>query len=601
MTDAAPTYRVLARAYRPSSFDELIGQEVLVRTLTNAFASGRLAQAYMLSGVRGIGKTTTARIIARALNCVGPDGTGGPTATPCGVCDPCRRIAEDRHVDVLEIDAASHTGVDDIRELIEAARYRPAEARYRVYVIDEVHMLSKSAFNALLKTLEEPPDHVRFVFATTEIRKVPVTVLSRCQRFDLRRVDADTLASHLTAIVAKEGAEVADAAIRLIARAADGSVRDGLSLLDQAIAHGGGRVDEAAVRGMLGLADRTIVFDVFEAAMTGDAAAALTLLQEQYAAGADPAVMIEDLLDLTHWLTRLKVAPAAGEDITVPEAERERGAALAGKLSMADVTRAWQLLLKGLGEVRMAPAPVQAAEMVLVRLAYAARLPTPEEALRSLGAGATPAAAATPQGGSAAAAPTTAPAVAPMPARVPPPPPDAQGPAMALAAPAEAWAPATVAAPAPAPAPSPVAPVAPATPATATYRDLVDRLAAAGEMELYGHMMSGAHLVHMESDRLDIHLDDGVPRDVPQRLGRVLGELTGRRWVVELSPSPGAPTLLQQDEAADAARKADAAHDPVVGAILEAFPGATITAVRPPAPQPLPPEDEGAAPLEDDA
>jgi len=311
-------YRVLARKYRPTSFETLIGQEALVRTLTNAFGSGRLAHAYMLSGVRGIGKTTTARIIARALNCIGPDGNGGPTASPCGVCEHCRAIAEDRHVDVIEMDAASRTGVNDIRELIDAVPYRPVSARYKVYIIDEVHMLSNNAFNALLKTLEEPPEHVRFVFATTEIRKVPVTVLSRCQRFDLRRLDAETLTGHFAAIVEKEGATVSEAALRLIARAADGSVRDGLSLLDQAISHGVGAVDEEAVREMLGLADRSITFDLLDSVLRGDIGAALELLAGQYEAGADPVMVVSDMLELTHWLTRIKVVPDSADAPGVP-------------------------------------------------------------------------------------------------------------------------------------------------------------------------------------------------------------------------------------------------------------------------------------------
>ncbi|MCB2099892.1 MAG: DNA polymerase III subunit gamma/tau, partial [Rhodobacterales bacterium] len=385
-TGAREPYRVLARKYRPTGFDGLIGQEALVRTLSNAIASGRLAHAFVLTGVRGIGKTTTARIIARALNCVGPDGTGGPTTEPCGVCPHCKAIAEDRHVDVLEMDAASRTGVDDIRELIEGVRYRPTSARFKIYIIDEVHMLSRNAFNALLKTLEEPPEHVKFVFATTEIRKVPVTVLSRCQRFDLRRIDTETLAAHFKAICGKEGVTASDGALAMIARAADGSVRDGLSLLDQAIAHGGAEtgVSEDQVRGMLGLADRTRVFDLLAAVLGGDAKGALDQLAEQYAAGADPAVVLEDLLELTHWLTRVKVTPDAAAAPGIPEAEKVRGTDMAGRLAMPVLTRAWQMLLKGLGECRVAPSPLQAAEMLLIRLAYAADLPTPEEALKSL-------------------------------------------------------------------------------------------------------------------------------------------------------------------------------------------------------------------------
>ncbi len=380
-------YRVLARTYRPSLFSELIGQEALVRTLSNAIEGGRLAHAYLLTGVRGVGKTTAARLLARALNCIGADGSGGPTITPCGVCEHCVAITEDRHVDVLEMDAASRTGVDDIRELIEGVRYRPVSARNKVYIIDEVHMLSKQAFNALLKTLEEPPPHVTFIFATTEVRKVPVTVVSRCQRFDLRRIDAEALVRHLEDILAKEGAAADAGALALIARAADGSVRDALSMLDQAIAHCDGKIDEDRVRDMLGLADRVQVFDLFEAVMAGEIKTALDELARQYEAGVDPLVVLHDLLELTHWLTRVKVAPAAVDAMTVPEAERRRGGDLAKRLAMPVLARAWQMLLKGLGEARVAPNPLAAAEMVLVRLAYVADLPAPAELVKAIRAG----------------------------------------------------------------------------------------------------------------------------------------------------------------------------------------------------------------------
>ena len=394
---AGGAYRVLARKYRPATFADLIGQEAMVRTLTNALRSGRLAHAFVLTGVRGVGKTTTARIIARALNCVGPDGQGGPTGSPCGACEHCRAIAEDRHVDVLEMDAASRTGVDEMRELIEGVRYRPTSARYKIYIVDEVHMLSKNAFNALLKTLEEPPPHVKFVFATTEIRKVPVTVLSRCQRFDLRRIDEDVLKTHFRRIAEREGARIAEAALGLIARAADGSVRDGLSLLDQAISHvhdkdsagddGGAaqrEITEAEVRAMLGLADRTLTFDLVEAALKGDGKRALDVLSAQHDAGAEAAQTIEDTLGLVHWLTRIKLVPEAADDLAVPELERKRGRAMADALAIPALARAWQILLKGLAETRAAPNGAEAAAMVLVRLAYASALPTPEEAIRAL-------------------------------------------------------------------------------------------------------------------------------------------------------------------------------------------------------------------------
>ncbi|MCW5752146.1 MAG: DNA polymerase III subunit gamma/tau, partial [Alphaproteobacteria bacterium] len=333
MSDSAP-YRVLARKYRPQTFAELVGQEAMVRTLTNAIESGRIAHAFILTGVRGVGKTTTARIIARALNCTGADGAGGPTIEPCGQCDSCRRIAEDRHVDVQEMDAASRTGIDDIREIIESVRYAPASARFKIYIIDEVHMLSTQAFNGLLKTLEEPPPHVKFIFATTEIRKVPVTVLSRCQRFDLRRIEPETLIGHLAAIAERESVEAEREALTLIARAAEGSMRDGLSLLDQAIAHGGGRVLAAPVRDMLGLADRGQVYEVYEGAMRGDAAGAIASLGRQYDGGADPLVVLQDMLELTHWLTRIKVTPEAADDPTMADAERDSARQLAERLSM---------------------------------------------------------------------------------------------------------------------------------------------------------------------------------------------------------------------------------------------------------------------------
>ncbi|MEQ8968445.1 MAG: DNA polymerase III subunit gamma/tau, partial [Azospirillaceae bacterium] len=385
-------YRVLARKYRPQTFSELIGQDALVRTLTNAIRSQRLAHAFVLTGVRGVGKTTTARIIAKALNCTGPDGAGGMTPEPCGVCEACRSIAADRHVDVMEMDAASRTGVDDIREIIDGVRYGPVSARYKVYIIDEVHMLSRNAFNALLKTLEEPPPHVKFVFATTEIRKVPVTVLSRCQRFDLPRVAQDLLVAHFTTIADKESATAEPEAIAMIARAADGSVRDGLSLLDQAVsqgfADGSGTVTADQVRRMLGLADRTRVLDLLDRTIRGDAPGALETLQEMHRLGADPLMVLQDLLDLTHFLTRAKLVPAILEDPALPEDERTRGAALAESVGVPVLTRCWQMLLKGLGEVQSAPTPDKALEMVIIRLLHAAHLPTPGDVVRKLEAGA---------------------------------------------------------------------------------------------------------------------------------------------------------------------------------------------------------------------
>src|SRR5258706_1931043 len=386
MTDAADAtpYRVLARKYRPQTFAQLIGQDALVRTLTNAIKTGRLAHAFLLTGVRGVGKTTTARIIARAVNCIGPDGSGGPTIEPCGECEPCRAIAADRHVDVMELDAASRTGVDDIREIIDGVRYKPVAARFKVYIIDEAHLLSKNAFNAVLKTLEEPPEHAKFVFATTEIRKVPVTVLSRCQRFDLRRVEADLLMGHLANIATKEGVEVEPEALGIIARAAEGSVRDSLSLFDQAIAHAAGVVRADAVRQMLGLADRTRVIDLFDSLVRGDIAGAFKEFREQYDTGADPIVVLSDLAEFVNFVTRVKIVPATADNVAFGETERRRGRDFAAKLSMRVLSRMWQMLLKGITEAQAATRPAAAAEMVLVRIAYAADMPTPDEAIRML-------------------------------------------------------------------------------------------------------------------------------------------------------------------------------------------------------------------------
>ncbi|WP_246514683.1 DNA polymerase III subunit gamma/tau, partial [Neoroseomonas soli] len=379
-------YRVLARKYRPTNFDDLIGQEALVRTLRNAFAQGRVHHAFLLTGVRGVGKTTTARIIARALNCIGPDGKGGPTADPCGVCPECMAILADRHPDVVEMDAASNRGIDDVRELREALRFRPAQGRQKVFILDEVHMLTDQAFNALLKSLEEPPPSVTFVLATTELRKVPVTIRSRCQTFSLRRVPVDVLRAHFGRIAEKEAIEAEGEALGMVARAADGSVRDGLSLLDQAIGlAGGGAVTAEGVRDMLGLADRFMVFDLMEAVMDGDVAQALAILDRTHEVGADPLAVLQDLAELTHLLTRFRAAPALKDDQTLPEAERTRGGALAMRLSVPILGRAWQMLLKGIAEVQQEGVDRRAAaEMVLIRLAHVSDLPTPGELVKRL-------------------------------------------------------------------------------------------------------------------------------------------------------------------------------------------------------------------------
>ncbi len=563
MTDAQPTapYRVLARKYRPTRFADLIGQEAMVRTLSNAIAAGRIAHAFVLTGVRGIGKTTTARIIARVLNCVGPDGRGGPTIDPCGVCEHCVAIAEDRHLDVIEMDAASRTGVEDIRDLIDGVRYRPVSARYKIYIVDEVHMLSKNAFNALLKTLEEPPEHVKFVFATTEIRRVPITVLSRCQRFDLRRVDQAMLAKHLQSVSEKEGRKVSDAAAILLGRAADGSVRDGLSLLDRALAHVEGDVADAPVRELLGLADRTQTFDLFEAVMKGDSERALAQLATLYRSGADPVVVLQDLLDLTHWLTRLKAAPSLADDAAVPEAERARGGALAKTLSVPVLTRTWQMLLKGLAETQTAPSPLAAAEMLMVRLAYAAELPSPGELVASLKDGNDAAAPTPPRGGE------TRPSVAPGGPRGP-------GPGGGVAQARRVAEPEQM----PDAAPAPTAQAA--LPEPKTFEEVVALFAAKREGILHGLLLNSVHLVRFEPGRIEIHAPD-CPRDFASRLMALLERWTGRRWVVALiTNEKGAATLAEQSAARIAKQKAQAAQHPLVAAVLAAFPGSAIEAVR---------------------
>ena len=555
----APTYRVLARKYRPTTFDDLIGQEVMVRILRNAFALGRVAHAFMLTGVRGVGKTTTARIIARAMNCVGPDGAGGPVADPCGVCPNCVAILADRHPDVTEMDAASNTGVDDVREIIDATRFRPMQARARVFIIDEVHMLSRNAFNALLKTLEEPPPHVKFIFATTELRKVPVTVLSRCQRFDLRRVSVSELSAHFARICAREAVAVAEDALAMIARAADGSVRDGLSLLDQAMAQAlpGEPVEAAAVAEMLGVSDRAAVFDLLDAVLAGQPAAALAITETAHGRGADLGVLLGDLLELLHTLTRLKSVPELRQSRELPELERTRGATIADRIDMAVIGRAWQMLLKGLAEVETAPDRRAAGEMVLIRLCYVANLPPPTDLVRQIIAA----------GGSAALVSPPPPASAPPHAA--PPPGGLPGGSMR----AVANGPARVQA-----APEPAEAVA--NPQPASWREVVALVAARREPTLHGHLLHAAHLVRWAPPVIELRPEPDAPRDLAPRLARLLLEATGTRWTIALSAAAGEATIATQGQAADTARRGAAAEHPLVRAIMDAFPGTRIEAVR---------------------
>jgi DNA polymerase-3 subunit gamma/tau len=568
MNDSANAYRVLARKYRPSTFAELIGQEAMVRTLSNAFATGRIAHAFILTGVRGVGKTTTARILARGLNCIGPDGSGGPTVAPCGICANCRQIAEDRYSDVVEMDAASRTGVDDIRELTEGLLYRkPDLGRYRVYIIDEVHMLSRNAFNALLKTLEEPPPHAKFVFATTEIQKVPLTVLSRCQRFSLRRIPVEILAEHYRRIAETEAVEAEPAALGLIARAADGSVRDGLSLLDQAIALTDGRVTEPAVRDMLGVADRGLVFDLLESVLRGDAADALTRMDRLYQDGADPLMLLQDLLELGHFLTRFKLAPEAGAGDPIAEGDRERARPLAEKLTLPALARVWQMLLKGLEEVQTAPSPIQAAEMVLVRLAYVADLPAPAELVRAL---------TVPSGLPAPEAPTAvrasgAQSSPPREPRVTPPPASAAATALVATSriePTESVSP-------------PLTSAVEYEPMPQSFADVVALFDKRREAVIRSQLREHVHLIAFEPGRIEFRPTEGAPSNLANRISQLLGEWTGERWLVARSEAAsGEPTLREQEEHRERDLRNEVAGHPLVQAVLETFPGATVTAVR---------------------
>lgn len=556
MSDPQVPYRVLARKYRPQNFDDLIGQDALVRTLKNAIESGRIAHAFMLTGIRGVGKTTTARIIAKALNYTGADGQAGPTTGPTDDCETCKAISEDRHPDIMEMDAASRTGVDDIREILDGVRYAPTSARYKIYIIDEVHMLSKNAFNALLKTLEEPPEHVKFIFATTEIRKVPVTVLSRCQRFDLRRIDAGTLADYYRKISEKENASCEEEALAMIARAADGSVRDGLSLLDQAMALGGEEITAAQVKDMLGLADRGLVLDVLEYAMKGECAPALDIMEDLYRKGADPSVIMNDLLDMTHLLTRFRALPQLKEaGQTMVREETERAADLAAKLSMPTLGRAWQILLKGLGEVNMAPIPQKAAEMILIRLAYAAHLPDPAELIKKLKDD-----PALPTGNAgvmvASAAPSSPGATVQT---------GAGGGRQAQAALApqsqEETSPQSVA-------------------SIQNLQDVVSVLERGGAMALASQVYLYVHLVKLEAGRMEFRPAADAPKEFAPMLTRALKKATGERWIITVSGGEGLPTLDQQAKAVQTQKFDTIKQEPLVAEILKIFPEAELRAIH---------------------
>jgi len=563
-------YRVLARKYRPSSFDDLIGQEAVVRTVSNAFETGRIPQAWILTGVRGVGKTTTARILARALNYEMPDGSvRGPTIHMPTLGVHCQAIMESRHMDVLEMDAASHTGVDDVRQINDSVRYAPASARYKVYIIDEVHMLSTAAFNAFLKTLEEPPEHAKFVFATTEIRKVPVTVLSRCQRFDLRRVEADVLMKHLASIATKESVEIEPEALGIIARAAEGSVRDSLSLLDQAIAHAAGQVRADAVRQMLGLADRTRVIDLFDSLARGDIASAFKEFRDQYDVGADPIVVLSDLAEFVNFVTRVKIVPATADNVAYGETERVRAKEFASKISMRVLSRMWQMLLKGITEVQAATRPAAAAEMVLVRIAYVADLPTPDEAIKMLeqNGGGSPVVSG---GGAARSTAPAAPVASAAPVRMPTSSPSSFGgggarPQMA----------------APAPDPQAAAPQLRVTSFTQLValagqkRDIMTKSALEGDMRL----------VRFEEGRLEVALEPNAAKTMISELAKKFEQWTGRRWTIVVSNEQGQPTLRSVNQAAKQEHARTAEADPRVQEVLSRFPGAKVVEVRRLAPE----------------
>jgi len=552
---APSAYRVLARKYRPETFADLVGQDAMVRTLKNAFAADRIAQAFIMTGIRGTGKTTTARIIAKGMNCIGPDGNGGPTTEPCGQCEHCVAIMEGRHVDVMEMDAASNTGVGNIREIIDSVHYRAASARYKVYIIDEVHMLSTGAFNALLKTLEEPPEHVKFIFATTEIRKVPVTVLSRCQRFDLRRIEPEIMIGLMRKIASAESAEITDDALALITRAAEGSARDATSLLDQAISHGAGETTAEQVRAMLGLADRGRVLDLFDLVLRGDAAGALHELSSQYSDGADPMAVLRDLAEITHWVSVVKITPDAAEDPTVSPQERARGLTMAEALPMRVLTRLWQMLLKSLDEVAAAPNAMMAAEMAIIRLTHVADLPSPEELVRKLGT--TPPPPATPR-----SPPTSGPS--------------GSGPSATASHHAQpvVQSGATMAAAAPA--------VDQALARYPSFEHVVELIRSHRDVKLLVEVENTLRLAAYRPGRIEFTPTDDAPRDLAQRLGTRLQLWTGNRWAVTIVGDSATQTIAEIRDAKENALKSKAESHPLMQAVMATFPDAKILSIRTP-------------------
>ena len=552
-----PAYQVLARKYRPETFVDLVGQDAMVRTLKNAFEADRIAQAFMMTGIRGTGKTTTARIIAKGMNCIGLDGLGKPTTEPCGKCEHCTAIMEGRHVDVMEMDAASNTGVANIREIIDSVHYRAASARYKIYIIDEVHMLSTGAFNALLKTLEEPPAHVKFIFATTEIRKVPVTVLSRCQRFDLRRIEPEVMIALMRKIATSEGAEISDDALALITRAAEGSARDATSLLDQAISHGAGETTADQVRAMLGLADRGRVLDLFDMILKGEAAAALTELSGQYADGADPMAVLRDLAEITHWISVIKITPEAAEDPTISPDERTRGRAMANDLPMRVLSRMWQMLLKSLEEVAIAPNAMMAAEMAVIRLTHVADLPSPEELVKKL-QDATPPPTGGPSGGRPApvGGATNAMGTAHSPTHAAPSGPSASGAQTAVALAPDALA------------------------HYARFEDIVELIRHHRDVKLLVDVETGLRLVNYQPGRIEVNPTADAPADLVGRLGSRLQAWTGNRWAITVVNNGGAPTIAEVRDAKENALRTSAQEHPLVQAVLLAFPKAKITEIR---------------------